>query len=145
MIDGAVCGFAIRYETSWRPSSSTVFDIRFGKAVLSSIGAPSDRFVALLERLDQLPISGKPMVAEVSVGVASLASNPTKLGVEPMRTKLFFYENADEDRYGEVFLNIDPVTGMVEFHDKDSDYHGGILRALTQPLPLADEGSAQRP
>ena len=134
-IDGASCGFAIHYEASWKPSSSTTLDIRFGKAVLSSIGAPSDRFVGLLEKLYKLPESGKPMVAEVGVSVASLASNPAKFGQELVRTKLFFYENSENGRYAEVYLNVDPKTGMIEFHDKDSGYHPGILKALTEPPP----------
>jgi len=142
LIDGAPCGFAIRYETAWKPSTSTDIDIRFGNAVLSSIGAPSDRFVALLEKLYKLPISGKPMVANVVVGVASLGTDPTQLGREAVRTKLFFYADAAEDRYGEVFLNIDPQTKLIEFHDKDSDYHMGILRALTEPPPLDHAGAA---
>ena len=144
-IDGALYGFTICYEMVWTPSSSTDIDIRFGKAVLTSIGAPSDRFVALLERLYKMPVSGKPMVAEVSVRVASLGADPKQLGHEPVRTKLFFYADAGEDRYAEAFLNIDPKNGMLEFHDKDSEYHAGILRALTEPPPVAGAGGVPQP
>ena len=34
----------------------------------------------------------------------------------------FEQDSEDEDRYGEVYLNVDAVEGSVQFHEKDPEY-----------------------
>src|SRR3546814_8152484 len=38
-----------------------------------------------------------------------------------------FFEHGAEANYGEAFINIDLGAGVLEFRDKDPEYHAGIL------------------
>jgi hypothetical protein len=42
-----------------------------------------------------------------------------------------FFEHDDEERYAEFYLNIDINESRVEFHEKDKDYRGAVVRCLS--------------
>ena len=60
----------------------------------------------------------------------ALAGHPPAVAGEPVKIKLFFEADFDE-RYAEVYLNIDLTRSRVELHEKDPDYRRPLVRALT--------------
>jgi len=61
--------------------------------------------------------------------MAGLNSDPRKIKTDPATIKVFFEHNG-QDNYGEAFINIDLANGVLEFHDKDPEYHQGIVSSL---------------
>ena len=57
------------------------------------------------------------------------AGNPTALDGAPTRIKLFFELQA-EDRYAELFLNVDVREGSIQLSEKDFDYRRAVVQAL---------------
>ena len=47
----------------------------------------------------------------------------------PAKIKIFF-EAGGEASYGEAFINIDLGSKVLEFRDKDPEYHQGIVSSL---------------
>ena len=56
--------------------------------------------------------------------------NPSDLDAGPTKIKLFF-ESEAEDRYAEVFLNIDVRARSIELNEKDPDYRRPVVSALS--------------
>lgn len=58
-----------------------------------------------------------------------LDNDPGDLRTNPAKIKVFF-EAGGEDSYGEAYINIDLGNEILEFRDKDPEYHQGILSSL---------------
>jgi hypothetical protein len=43
-----------------------------------------------------------------------------------------FFDSGPEDRYAELFINVDAKKRVLEFHEKDEDYRKPLLLALTK-------------
>lgn len=67
--------------------------------------------------------------AQTRITVAGLNSDPRAPKAGKITMKVFF-EHGDQENYGEAFINIDLGAGILEFHDKDPEYHAGILASL---------------
>lgn len=131
VIRGVTVGLAIELAPAWSPqpiedASVTVY---WGNGSLVSIGSDSDAFVALLASEYGMPAAER-MVGRVDVTLAGMDDDPSGLLTSPAKIKTFFDRGLDVD-YGEVFVNIDLQVGVVEFRDKDAEYHAGVLRSLT--------------
>ena len=115
VIDGADIGF----ELDLLPNHT---------ARVRSIGAPSDHFVALLAQRYKLPAPALTMIPSLAASVVVLDSDPG--GRTDM--KFFFFDSGPEERYAEVYINIDLKKQVLEFHEKDEDYRRPILLDLTK-------------
>jgi hypothetical protein len=107
-----------------------------GSARIRSIGAASDSFVALLARQYKLPAPAMTMVPTVDASVVGLEGDPAHVLSGMTKMKFFFFDSGPEDRYAELFINVDAKNHLLEFHEKDSDYRKPLLLALTKGRAL---------
>ncbi len=59
----------------------------------------------------------------------TLAGDPRELSSVPVKIKLFV-ESEDEDRYTELYTNIDVQGRRLEIKEKDPDYRDPVMRAI---------------
>jgi hypothetical protein len=129
-IRGTIVGFEVDFpSTSRRPAGQT--PIAIGSAEIRSLGAQSDRFIELLSRLYKIPAPSKTMLPAIRASVAGLEGDLAHVlaGVTMMK---FFFDSGPENRYAEVFINVDPNRRVLEFHEKDPEYRKPLLLALTR-------------
>jgi len=69
------------------------------------------------------------MAERVFFAAIALEGHPPAVAGELVKLKLFF-EADFEERYAEVYLNIDLDARRVELHEKDPDYRRPLVRAL---------------
>ena len=50
----------------------------------------------------------------------------------PTEMKIFFSDSGPEDKYAEIYINIDTKRGVLQFYEKDPDYRVPLLRALSE-------------
>jgi hypothetical protein len=79
---------------------------------------------------DQAPPSTNTQSTEFTA--ISLGGDPRDLAKEPVKIKLFFESN-EEDRYAELFTNIDLKARKLNINEKDEEYRSAIIRALRTP------------
>jgi len=139
---GRRMGFAVRVEPHWDAQPRAGYTLYAGTVVLRAIGDASDVFVCYLAERYQLELSTRHMVPEIVVQAVGLDFDPRAIAQRPVKMKLFFHAEV-EDRYAEVFLNIDRAEQVVQVREKDLDYRGNILRALTEVVPDAARVSGQ--
>lgn len=124
-------GFAVDIPREWKESPLEDGGATFywGRGALRSIGPPSDNLVTHLAELYQLPVSTSKMLDVIEVDAVGLNSDPRRLETESVHMKLFFHSNT-EDRYAEIFLNVDAGRKLIQLHEKDMEYRKNVLRAL---------------
>ncbi|MGB5350866.1 MAG: hypothetical protein WBN10_14765 [Polyangiales bacterium] len=104
-----------------------------GSVTLSAVGPESDALVSAVDDLYGTHLSPAEMKRETEFAALSLEGDPKKLESGPCKLKLFF-ESEDENRYAEVYLNIDLARSRVGLAEKDEEYRRPLLLALTEPL-----------
>lgn len=132
---GAVVGFDVDWPRKWE-------EVSFGPDVpftgfrttltIRSCGSASDRFVEALAGRYELTDGISPMLPAVSCTGITLDGDPRLATKEDVRVKLFFFED-DEERYAECYLNIVDSGRRVELNEKDEEYRGNVVAALTRP------------
>jgi hypothetical protein len=131
---GVILGKEVGFEVDF-PSRSVrsrgPVSLPLGTAQIRTLGAVSDNFVALLDSRYKIPIPSKTMLATVAASVVGLEGDPAHVqdGVTQMK---FFFESGSQDRYAEVYINVDADKRVLGFHEKDEDYRKPLLLALTQ-------------
>lgn len=130
VVEAVLVGFAVDLAPEWRPQPLDGVPITLyrGKGQIRSLGPGSDAFLALLFREYALPSRTK-MLPQVDIAMVSVGTDPAELRVTPAKIKIFF-QNFGEAGYGEAFINLDLRSMMLEFRDKDPEYHQGILLSL---------------
>jgi hypothetical protein len=133
--EGKRVGFAVTLGGRWseRPMEEAGGTFYEGRATLLSIGPESDRMVAVLDKLYGTNLGAGGMRHEIEVSAVGLLTDPRLLDEQPVRMKLFF--NADPEGrpdYAEAFLNVAVPEGTIQFHEKDHDYRGALIRALSE-------------
>jgi len=103
-----------------------------GTAQIRTLGAVSDNFVALLDSRYKIPIPSKTMLAAVAAAVVGLQGDPAHAQEGVTQMKFFFFDSGPQDRYAEVYINVDADKRVLGFHEKDEDYRKALLLALTQ-------------
>jgi len=104
-----------------------------GKAALLSIGPESDELVAVLDDLYGTRTGACVMRKQISVTAVGLLSDPRLIETQPVRMKIFFNANAeDESTYAEAYLNVLLQSGVLQFHEKGEDYRRPLIRALAE-------------
>ena len=130
-IKGKMVGFFATFHPDWSRTDNPDVPIFFGKVTIGSTGPESDQFVEVLSDLYGEKIGGQRMLPSIQVTAAALACDPKLIGSSPCKFKLFFHDD-DEERYAELFLNVDVDSKLVQFHEKDSEYRRNIVRGLTE-------------
>jgi hypothetical protein len=129
---GRVVGLLVVLGFEWKAvtlGERIQLDAHRGTVTYRSLGSPSD---ALIQALDQLygtrlePTTLRPSTSFTGI---SLAGEPSDLAKGPARIKLFF-ESDTEDRYAELYTNVDIANGRLEIREKDPWYRSAIIRAL---------------
>lgn len=131
--DGRVVGFAIVLGSDWEHRPSTGFTWYSGTVFLRAAGNGSDAFIDVLAARYGTPTSTRRMLPEIAAQAVGLNSDPREVALRPVRMKLFFHPEV-EDRYAEVYVNIDAANRLVQFHEKDMEHRGNVLRALTEAV-----------
>lgn len=100
---------------------------------LESIGTESDNFVAALAKIYELKSTSKFSKKPVKVTVFPLNENTSDLSKPNYyKFKAFFNDEADENDYAELFINLNLGNNTVEFNEKDSEYRTNVLKSLCE-------------
>ena len=100
-----------------------------GIVTYRSTGPDSDAFVQVLDELYGTKVKPKAMVRETRFTGISLEGDPRDLAKGPVKIKLFFESDKQED-YAELFTNIELAAHRLEVHEKDEEYRLPVVRAL---------------
>lgn len=121
----------VELDASWTRGElgDTGITTHGGDVRLRSVGAASDEFVKVLDRIYETEITPRHMAATTAFTAASLEGDPGRLDAGPTKLKLFF-ESEHDDRYAELYLNVDVRSSRVELIEKDEEYRAAIVLAL---------------
>jgi hypothetical protein len=129
-------GFAVVLHPDWDAQTlegggATMY---WGTGAYERTGPESDYFLEFVARRYQLSFEGLTpmMLASIPAQVVGLDSDPSVAEEHGANMKFFFHSDS-EDRYAEVFTNINIEEGFLEFHEKDESYRGPLVRALSEP------------
>jgi hypothetical protein len=100
-----------------------------GIVTYRSTGVDSDAFVQVLDELYGTKLRPAAMSKETRFAAISLAGDPRDLSKGPVKMKLFF-ESDKQDDYAEFFTNIELAARRLEIHEKDEDYRLPVIKAL---------------
>jgi hypothetical protein len=131
-IKGRTVAIAVDLSSEWKEQvvEDAELTIFWGNGHIRSIGQESDAFLALLFEEYGISDAARKMAPRTTLTMAGLNSDPRDVETSPATMKVFFEHNG-EDSYGEAFINIDLVNKVLEFHDKDPEYHQGIASSLS--------------
>jgi hypothetical protein len=132
-LQGQNVGFAIELLPDWKKSPIEKSDQFFywGNGRFIRTGEDTDKFVAVVSALYELHPTATHSQKIVEAEVVGLANDPTLARLEPTRMKFFFNTSGGEDAYAEVFINIDPRSNKLQFHEKDPEYRKPLIKSLS--------------
>jgi len=126
---GKPAGFAVDVLPVWRPDTlGEGIPVFWGAVRYRSVGPESAAFVRALATAYGAP-TDSPMAPAISFAAIALKGNPVDPSAGPVAMKLFF-ESENDDRYAEVYTNLDLPLRIAEFREKDNGYRAPLLRAL---------------
>jgi hypothetical protein len=125
----------------------------WGPVQLSSLGADSDRLIALIADYFDIPPQGnaKPgllgsflakrnpswtFVSEIECLAVGIQSDPARLSDDVIHMKLFMDDGQESGRYAEIFLNVDLPGGYLAVNEKDEEYRTDLVHWLSQQGPV---------
>ena len=132
MHQGRQVGIEVSLGPTWKQGSlgADIPTVTYqGMVRCRSIGAESDLLLQILDKLYDTKQAPKVMSKETVFTGITLGGDPRDLGREPVKIKLFF-ESDDEDRYAELFANIDLKARKLYLSEKAPEYRSAIIRAL---------------
>ncbi len=131
IINGETVGFSVELEPQWKEQKEKDLPIiiYWGNGHIRSVGEESDRFLSLLCHEYAIPYASG-MNPRTDISMVSFGIDPHELNNTPAKIKIFF-ESGDSEDYGEAFINIDLNNKIIEFRDKDPEYHHGIIASLS--------------
>jgi hypothetical protein len=137
--NGEAVEFAVQLASAWKGGAikSVDFPTFQGLVILRSTGEASDRLVKVMDALYETKLAPAGMLTATEFTGISLQGNPSALEAGPVKIKLFF-ESKDEERYAELYLNVDLKASRVELHEKDPEYRKPVIRALSQVTTKGD-------
>ena len=103
--------------------------IYLGSVVIRSVGVNSDSLLIALDAIYETKLNPKRMAESTEFSAVSLGGDPNHLLNGPVEMKLFF-ESEDEERYAELYLNVDAGGSRVVIGEKDPEYRKAIVLAL---------------
>ena len=100
---------------------------------LISVGQESDNLVSALAELYNEPAGNVFTKDVLSPTLFSLNEQNVDLDKPGYyKFKLFFNDDSDdENKYAEMFLNVNTDEGIIELHEKDYDYRKPLLNTFT--------------
>ena len=111
-------------------SVALAITLRGAQATYSSVGAESDALLAAMAKLYELPNSKATFTSGVTAAAMPLEGDPKRLRTEAVKYKVFFSE-ADEEKYAELYTNVNLTAGNVELFEKDPEYRENVILALS--------------
>jgi len=105
--------------------------LSIGRARISSLGEESDRLVKFLAQRYGMAGPAAGMLKDVEASAVGLDDDATGPWRGRKEMKFFFYEDGPDDRYAEVYVNVDFDGHMLEIHEKDPDYRKALILAFT--------------
>jgi hypothetical protein len=123
---------AITVEPGWTKGKLDGInaDVYRGLVTLETTGPRSDRLLQAIDRLYSTNLGVNRMSRATRFVGISLEGNPAALDDAPTKIKLFF-ESEREDRYAEIFLNLDVRAKTIQLNEKDPDYRKAVILALS--------------
>jgi hypothetical protein len=130
---GALVGFTVFILPKWEPwQVEGIPDPLYrGGVVLGPDGAAGDEFLKTMGALYGTEDAPLRMAASVAFTAIALGGYPPALQTEAVQLKLFFEADFTDERYAEVYLNVDLAAARLEFREKDPDYRRPLLGALS--------------
>lgn len=125
---------ALALSSEWDEERSPDFPIPtyWSEIAIGAVNEQSHAFVRVLASAYDTPIAPNSQLLEaVNAKIVSIGDKPIEISSQPTHLKVFFAKPF-QDEYGEIYLNIDPVKKIVEWNEKDPEYRGAILKALTK-------------
>ena len=116
--------------TADRMGDQTVY---LGSVAIRSLGAGSDSLLRAMDEIYETQLNPKRMAEATEFSAISLEGDPNHLRSGPVALKLFF-ESENEERYAEMYLNVDAVGSRVVLAEKDPDYRKAVVLALTSKV-----------
>ena len=131
-LDGSVVGFEVDFPSKSGKPSDITHPLQVGTARFRTLGADSDRFVALLAKRYGLPGLASKMLRSVNASAVGLGEDPARALAGKKDMKFFFYDSGTEDRYAEVFINVNFEDRILQFQEKAEDYRKPLILALAK-------------
>src|SRR5262249_25424221 len=131
-LDGTLIGLIVDVlpdRNAQRLDRSNAF-VYWGKVRYCSLGTESDAFIAALTRLYGLREKPGSMARGIEVKAVSINGDPRSLEKAPVKMKAFFFDEGLQDKYAEVYTNVDLQAKRLEFHEKDPAYRTQLVKAL---------------
>ena len=129
--DGKEVGFRATLDSKWHAQPGEGFIVYWGKVRLSPCGTMSDRLVGLLDQLYQIGCGASRMHDTGELTAASLGDDPRNVQSSRVHLKLFINEDEDDERYAEIYLNVDLPRKRVELCEKDESYRRPLVLAFS--------------
>lgn len=129
---GREVGITVILGTQWKAGSlgANVPLVTYrGTVTYRSLGTPSDALLQILDQLYGTKLQPAAMRPTTTFTAISLGGEPADLAKGPAKIKLFFESDA-EDRYAELYTNIDLANGVLQIHEKDPEYRLALIKAL---------------
>ncbi len=98
---------------------------------IESMGEYSNRFLKVLIELYELINYKGIMQREIITTCVALQHSPLNLTEIKVKFKCFFNEE-EEDKYAELYINFDIPNNLVEIKEKDPEYRENIIKSLIQ-------------
>ncbi len=135
MYKGSRVSLVIYLGAAWRHGSIDAgFRLTTYQGLVSfhSVGTESDRLLQAIDELYGTRQAPKAMRKATDFTAISLAGDPRNLAKDPVKIKLFFESNA-EDQEAELFTNIELMARKLVIVVKDEEYRSASVRALRTP------------
>jgi hypothetical protein len=84
-----------------------------------------------MARLYHVPDAPQRARSSVTATAAILQRTPRSGPLTSLQSKLFF-NDGDEKRYAELYLNVDFATNTLELSEKDPEYRVNVINALAE-------------
>jgi hypothetical protein len=126
---------AIALSSEWDEERTPGFPIPtyWSEIAIGVVNEESHALLRVLASVYESKIASNSQLRDtINARVVSIGVNPTDIDSRPTQLKVFFTKPFQEE-YGEVYLNLDPLKKTVEWNEKDPEYRGAILKALTKP------------
>ncbi len=127
---GQPVGFQASLSPTWKEGRIADIPSFSGVVTIRSLGVESDALVRAMDTLYGAKVKPTTMAKATRFAAITLGGNPSQLTDGKVSIKLF-YESESEDRYAELYLNIDAPKHRVELHEKDEEYRMPVIRALS--------------
>ena len=130
LFDGGPVGLRVTLGGVWKPATlGDNIPVHWGAVTYESTGEESDRLVRALVAVYGLSAKAERMKDSITFTALTLEGIPAQCPPEPLRMKLFFESEAQE-KYAEVYTNIDPEARVLGIREKDPDYRTPLLAAV---------------